>query len=118
MEDEYACSNPKGTSHHPESNTPIATVETAHHRMRARGSWTAVRSPRQMCSAESAIPQRAGRSSTTVRTAAPPKAYMPGTMCERMQTASTIAAQPRYLPSRTAQAKSPRNRMASDRLNE
>ena len=43
---------------------------------------------------------------------------MPGTMWERTQPASTIAAQPRYLPSRMAQAKSPRNSTASDRLKE
>ena len=53
-----------------------------------------------------------------MRIAAPPRAYMPPTMCERMHTASTIAAQPRYLPSLTAQAKRPRNSTASDRLKE
>ena len=118
IDDAYACSSPKGTSHHPDSNSPMATVEQAHHKMRARGTCTAVASPRQKCSAESPIPQRAGRSSTTVRMAAPPRAYMPPTMCERMQTASTRAVQPRYLPSLTAQAKSPRNSTASDRLKE
>ena len=53
-----------------------------------------------------------------MRMTAPPRAYMPGTMCESTQPASTTAAQPRYLPSRTAQAKSPRNSTASDRLKE
>ena len=53
-----------------------------------------------------------------MRITAPPSAYMPPTMCERMHTASTIAAQPRYLPSLTAQANSPRKSTASDRLNE
>ena len=53
-----------------------------------------------------------------MRMTAPPSAYMPGTICESTVPASTTAAQPRYLPSRTAQAKSPRNSTANDRLNE
>ena len=53
-----------------------------------------------------------------VRMTAPPNAYIAGTMCESTQTASTTAAHPRYLPSRTAHAKRPRNKMASERLNE
>ena len=43
---------------------------------------------------------------------------MPGMMCDSTQPASTSAAQPRYLPSRTAQAKRPRNSTANDRLKE
>ena len=43
---------------------------------------------------------------------------MPGRMWDSTHPASTNAAQPRYLPSRTAQAKRPRNRMARDRLKE
>ena len=53
-----------------------------------------------------------------MRMTAPPKAYMPGTMCDSTQPASTMAAQPRYLPSRIAHAKSPRNSTASERLKE
>ena len=43
---------------------------------------------------------------------------MPGMMWDSTQPASTSAAQPRYLPSRTAQAKRPRNSTANDRLKE
>ncbi len=39
-------------------------------------------------------------------------------MCDSTQPASTTAAQPRYLPSLTAQAKRPRNKMARERLKE
>src|ERR1700729_3221244 len=118
MEDEYACSSPKGTSHQPESNSPIATVDPAHHRVRLAGTGAAVSSLRQIRTVESVIPQRAGSSSMIVRMTAPPSAYMPGTMCESTHPASTTAAHPRYRPSRIAQAKSPRNSTASERLNE
>src|ERR1700733_1431157 len=118
MGDEYAWSSPKGTSHHPDSSSPIATVEPAHHRVRAHGTGTAVLSLRPTRSAESLIPQRAGSSSTIVRMTAPPKAYMPGTMCESTHPARTTAAHPRYRPSLTAHAKSPRNSTARERLKE
>ena len=118
MEDEYACRSPKGTSHHPESKSPIATVEPAHHSVRVRGTGAAASSLRQIRKAASVIPQRVGSSSTIVRMTAPPSAYIPGTMCDSTHPANTTAAQPRYLPSRTAQAKRPRNNTARERLNE
>ena len=49
---------------------------------------------------------------------APASASMPGMMCDRMHTASTMLAHPRQVPPRTTREKSPRNRMASERLNE
>ncbi len=96
----------------------MPTVDPAHHSVRVQGTRGRGGLLRQNSSPPSAMPQRTGSSSMTVRISAPPSAYMPGMMWERTQPASTTAAQPRYLPSRTAQAKSPRNKMASDRLKE
>ena len=96
----------------------MPTVETARHSVRVRGTGSLTSTLRHTSSVESPMPQRAGSSSTRVSRTAPPRAYMPGTMCESTHTASTRAAQPRCRPSRTAQANSPRKRTASDRLKE
>ncbi len=96
----------------------MPTVEEAHHSVRLLGTSCDGATLRQSRSLSSAMPQRAGSSSMTVRRTAPANAYMAGTMCERTQAASTTAVQPRYLPSRTAQANNPRNSTAMARLKE
>ncbi len=96
----------------------MPTVDPARHDVRVLGTCSCARSLRHNRSAVSAIPHRAGNSSITVSTTAPPSAYSPGTMCERMHAASTNAAQTRCRPSRTAAANSPRNRTDRARLNE
>ena len=41
MDDEYACSSPNGTSHQPVSNSPMPTVDPAHHKVRVHGTGAA-----------------------------------------------------------------------------
>ena len=97
----------------------MATVDPARHSIRPRPVTRGLGFASQKGSTwSSEKPQREGSSSMRTSRTAPASASMPGMMCDRTQTASTMLAQPRQVPSRTTRAKSPRNRMARERLNE